>query len=390
MASIQCPRERDNDLQRHVEIAGGGIAGLNAAIVLSRQGWSVRVHERAPEIRESGAGIFLRKNSIDILEAIGAFSELAPQGVKIRKARIADRDGRIRQEFDVTPSRLYCVPRQALVDALSQTARRTGVEINLSSTAVAAEEDGVLILDNGKRLRADLVIAADGFNSAVRKTIMPEARSWELSAAVNRHFVPTREIAREPFTTQHWSGQRRIGITPTSPTHTYVYMVCHSADASGRVLPLDVDNWTRAFPALQRDLEIIAEAPVTQYRYHMVECPRWYRGRVVIVGDAAHGLPPTLGQGAGLAIMNAYAMAQFLNESVDVPAALYQWERKVRFVSDLTQKWSCRYDWFTRQWPTSLEFVRPLIFWAFRRLPYLNDRMRVAERGLQPLGFAIA
>lgn len=377
-------------MQRHVEIAGGGIAGLNAAIVLSRLGWSVRVHERAPEIRESGAGIFLRKNSIDVLEAIGAFAELAPQGVKISKARIADRDGQIRQEFDVTPSRLYCVPRQSLVDVLAQTARGTGVDIELSSTAVAAEEDGVLILDNGKRLRADLVIAADGFQSLVRKSMVPEARAWELATAVNRHFVPTRDIAAEPFTTQHWSGQRRIGVTPTSSIHTYVYTVCPAADSGGRVLPMDVDNWTRAFPALRRDLEIIAAAPVTQYRYHMVDCPRWHRGRFAIIGDAAHGLPPTLGQGAGLAIMNAYAMAQFLDQTKDVPAALAQWESKVRFVSDLTQKWSCRYDWFTRQWPTSLEFVRPLIFWAFRRLPVLNDRMRVAERGLQPLGFAVA
>ena len=79
---------------RHAEIAGGGIAGLNAGIVLSRLGWSVRVHERAPEIRESGAGIFLRKNSIDVLEAIGAFADLAPQGVKISKARIVIATGR--------------------------------------------------------------------------------------------------------------------------------------------------------------------------------------------------------------------------------------------------------------------------------------------------------
>ena len=375
-------------MPRHAEIAGGGIAGLNAAIVLARLGWSVRVHERAPEIRESGAGIFLRKNSIDVLELLGAFADLAPQGVTILKARIADREGRIRQEFDVTPSRLHCVPRQALVDVLAQVARSAGVQIELSSTAVAAEQEGVLVLQDGRRLRADLVIVADGARSPVRDSLVPEARYFELKTAVSRHFVPTRDIATEPFTTQHWSGNRRIGITPTSETHTYVYTVCRDTDMTGRALPLDVDDWSRAFTSLRRELEVISAAPVIQYRYHLVSCPRWHRGRVAIIGDAAHGLPPTLGQGAGLAIMNAYALGQCLDRAAPVPQALDDWERKVRFVSDITQKWSCRYDWFTRQWPETLEFMRPAIFWAFRRLPLLDQRMRLAERGLEAIGLA--
>ncbi len=377
-------------MPRHAEIAGGGIAGLNAAIVLARLGWSVRVHERAPEIRESGAGIFLRKNSIDVLDFVGAFADLAPKGVKIQKSRIADREGRIRQEFDVTPSRLHCVPRQALVDVLAQVARRAGAEIELSSTAVAAEEEGALVLQDGRRLRADLVIVADGARSPVRNSLVPAARYWELKTAVNRHFVPTRDIAREPFTTQHWSGNRRIGITPTSETHTYVYTVCRDTDTSGRALPLDVDNWNEAFPSLRRELEIISAAPVIQYRYHLVRCPRWHRGRVAIIGDAAHGLPPTLGQGAGLAIMNTYALGQCLDRTAPVEQALDDWERKVRFLSDMTQKWSCRYDWFTREWPERLDFMRPAIFWAFRRLPFLDQRMRLAERGLEAIGFATA
>jgi 2-polyprenyl-6-methoxyphenol hydroxylase-like FAD-dependent oxidoreductase len=375
---------------RHAEIAGGGIAGLNAAIVLARLGWSVRVHERSPEIRESGAGIFLRKNSIDVLDSIGAFADLAPQGVKILKARIADQEGRVRQEFDVTPSRLHCVPRQALVDVLAQTARSAGAQIEFSSTAIAAEEAGVLVLGDGQRLRADLIIVADGFRSPVRQSLVPEARYWELKTAVNRHFIPTREIATEPVTTQHWSGNRRIGITPTSETHTYVYTVCRDTDTAGRALPLDVDNWTKAFPSLRHKLEVISAAPVTQYSYHLVRCPRWHRGRVAIIGDAAHGLPPTLGQGAGLAIMNTYALAQCLDRTASVPEALDHWEHKVRFVSDITQKWSCRYDWFTREWPNSLEFVRPSIFWAFGNLPFLDRRMRLAERGLEAIGFATA
>ena len=366
---------------RHAEIAGGGIAGLSAAIVLARLGWSVRVHERSPEIRESGAGIFLRKNSIDVLEKIGAFADLAPQGVKILKARIADREGRVRQEFDVTPSRLHCVPRQALVDVLAQTARSAGAQIEFSSTAIAAEEAGVLVLGDGQRLRADLIIVADGFRSPVRQSLVPEARYWELKTAVNRHFIPTREIATEPVTSQHWSGNRRIGITPTSETHTYVYTVCRDTDTAGRALPLDVDNWTKAFPSLRHKLEVISAAPVTQYSYHLVRCPRWHRGRVAIIGDAAHGLPPTLGQGAGLTLMNAYALTLALDCNRAVEETLPVWESAVRFVTDRTQWWALRYDSLTRQWPEALSLLRTAIIWAFR-LPALNRRMRIADQGL--------
>jgi 2-polyprenyl-6-methoxyphenol hydroxylase-like FAD-dependent oxidoreductase len=374
----------------HVEIAGGGIAGLNAAIILARHGWTVRVHERALEIREAGAGIFLRKNSIDVLEMEGAFADLAPCGVKILAARIADREGRIRQEFDVTPSRLHCVPRQSLVDVLAQTARQAGVEIELSSTATAAEPDGYLVMQDGRRRKADLVVVADGFRSPIRNALISGARAWELRTTVNRHLVSGREIARAPITTQHWSGNRRIGITPTSETQTYVYTICHDDDAGGRKLPLDVEDWTRTFPSLRETLEVISAAPVTQYHYHLVKCPRWQKGRVAIIGDAAHGLPPTLGQGAGLAIMNAYALAKCLDRQISVEEALRQWEERVRFVSDRTQRWSCRYDWFTREWPESLEFLRPVIFWMFGHLPLLDRRMRVAERGLEAIGFAPA
>jgi 2-polyprenyl-6-methoxyphenol hydroxylase-like FAD-dependent oxidoreductase len=95
-------------------------------------------------------------------------------------------------------------------------------------------------------------------------------------------------------------------------------------------------------------------------------------------------LPPTLGQGAGLTLINAYALAHFLKSASNVEQALQAWERQVRFISDQTQAWACRYDSFTRQWPTQLDVMRPLITWAFGRIGFLNSRMRIADQGLRP------
>jgi 2-polyprenyl-6-methoxyphenol hydroxylase-like FAD-dependent oxidoreductase len=105
-------------------------------------------------------------------------------------------------------------------------------------------------------------------------------------------------------------------------------------------------------------------------------------GRVAIVGDAAHGLPPTLGQGAGLTIMNARGLATALERKSTVEEALVYWESEVRFISDATQRWSAIFDWFSREWPMALDFARPAIMKAFG-LKALNDRMRIADRGLR-------
>ncbi|MFI4988982.1 MAG: FAD-dependent oxidoreductase [Alphaproteobacteria bacterium] len=371
-------------MTRRAEIAGGGIAGLSIATMLAKAGWSVRVHERSPQIREAGAGIYMRNNSLRILEELGILAALAQHGTRLRRTEIRDRQGRLRQTFELTGhSRTYVFPRQSLVDVLADAARAAGAEIRLGSEAAAADADGALVMADSRRLTADLVVAADGFRSEVRDSLAIGARHWELATAVNRHFIAGRALTPEPVSVQHWSGHRRIGISPAGDDHTYVYTVAPAGDASATALPLDLADWGRAFPGLRRELEIIAAAQVTQHRYIMVDCPRWHRGRVAIIGDAAHGLPPTLGQGAGLAIMNARALVTSLDRHRSVEEGLAYWESQVRFISDTTQRWSCRYDWFTREWPAALDFLRPAVFWCFGRFPMLNDRMRMADRGLE-------
>jgi hypothetical protein len=90
--------------------------------------------------------------------------------------------------------------------------------------------------------------------------------------------------------------------------------------------------------------------------------------------------------------MNSYALTRTVSGRDDIPEALREWERTVRFISDATQRWAVRYDWFTRQWPSVLAPVRPLIVGAFGRSKYLTEKLRIADRGLDltPIGFATA
>lgn len=371
-------------MKGHAEIAGGGIGGLSVGMMLARHGWTVRVHERSPEIREIGAGIYIKNNSIEVLEEFGVFDKLAPRGTRLERAEVVRYDGKLLQRRPLAGhSRVYVFPRQALIESLRDAALEAGVEIVTDSHAVAAEESGTLVLENGRRYKGDLIIAADGVRSKVRDSLSLGATYRPLATNINRYLLPTREITPDAVTREHWSGYWRIGITPADERHTYVYQVCPDRDAAAKKLPNDVALWTRAFPRLRRELELFAQADATQYHYHVVSCPRWQRGRVAILGDAAHGLPPTLGQGAGLTIMNSRALVAVLDRATSAEEGIAEWERAVRFISDRTQTWAVRYDWFTRQWPESLGFLKPSIVWAFRNFPALNERMRIADKGLR-------
>jgi 2-polyprenyl-6-methoxyphenol hydroxylase-like FAD-dependent oxidoreductase len=275
------------------------------------------------------------------------------------------------------------------MEILRLEAQRAGVEIITSSRAVMADPAGWLLLDDGRRLAADLVIAADGAQSKLREQLAVGGSYRTLPTLANRFLIPSRDMTPEPVTTEHWSGRYRIGIMACGSDLSFVFQVCPEWDKTAGALPIDVACWSKAFPRLRREIEVLAQTAAIQHNFSIVQCPRWQTGRVAIIGDAAHGLPPTLGQGAGLTLMNAYALAVALDRHRSVDEALPAWESAVRFISDRTQAWAMRYDFFTRQWPESLWFVRPAIIRAFQ-LPALNRRMRIADQGLKLASDAVA
>jgi 2-polyprenyl-6-methoxyphenol hydroxylase-like FAD-dependent oxidoreductase len=352
-------------------------------MMLARHGWSVRVHERSPEIREIGAGIYIKNNSLRVLEHYGVASRLTPYATKLEFAHIRDGSGRLMQQRSLSGhSRVIVLPRQALVDALAAAARDVGVEIVTGSEIVEADDKGALVDSRGHRYAADLAVAADGIRSRTRDSLGLGARAVDLRTTIDRFLVQTRSFTHEATTTEYWSGHRRVGITPSGPESSYVYVVMPTGDRAATALPLSVAEWTQSHPCLGTELSLLSKVDASQYPYGLVSCPRWSKGHVAIIGDAAHGLPPTLGQGAGLTLMNSHALAEIVSAGSNVERSLLEWERTVRFISDATQSWATRYDWFTRQWPTSLGLLRPAIVWAFGRFKFLNERMRIADRGL--------
>lgn len=371
-------------MKRHVEIAGGGISGLACAMMLARDGWTVRVHERATEVREGGTGLYIKNNAAEVLEEYGLFDRLLAHGSRLQRAQRIDHAGRVMQERSLAgQARLHVVERHVLMEALRDGAAKAGAEIVTGSTAIGADRAGELQLEDGRRLRADLVIVADGARSRVRDALDIGASYEPLPTLVNRYLVPSSKLPLEPIMKEHWSGRYRIGTAPCGQDLSYVYQVYPEWDEAAAVLPNNVATWSTAFPCLRTEIELLAHTSAVQHRYSVVRCRRWSTGRVAVTGDAAHGLPPALGQGVGLVLMNVRALAFALEANRPVEEALAAWESAVRFIADNAQRWALRYDLLTRRWPESLWFLRPTIVWAFRSIPALGRRMRIADQGLK-------
>src|ERR1043166_2718382 len=143
--------------KRHVEIIGAGFAGLAAACAFAQRGWSVRVHERADELRTTGAGIYIYENGLRVLEAFGAYAD-AVKGAPVANTREV-RDDRNRvvsvHRWD-NSARVFSIVRQQVINALAAAARRHGAEILTDSEAVSVTPAGVLTFAGGSRTQGAL------------------------------------------------------------------------------------------------------------------------------------------------------------------------------------------------------------------------------------------
>jgi len=326
--------------RRHAEIAGAGFAGLTAACALAQRGWSVRVHERADRLRTTGAGIYIYENGLRVLEAVGAYAA-AVEGAPVAHTReVRDGNGRLISTHSWKGSRVFSIVRQNVINALADAARRAGAEIVTDSVAVEAGPEGELILADGKSCKADLVVGADGSNSRLRDRLGLLARRKYLVDGCTRLLLDKSAAERaggDGKTIEYWSGTRRILYTPCSETDIYIALTMLDRDEPAKAVPVRKDDWKRWFPQLHALIDRIG----TQGRYDrfdMIKLKTWSAGRVAFLGDAAHALPPNIGQGGGCAMMNALSLAVYLERDADIAASLRAWERNERPMTEHTQR----------------------------------------------------
>jgi 2-polyprenyl-6-methoxyphenol hydroxylase-like FAD-dependent oxidoreductase len=348
-------------MPRTAEIAGAGLSGLLLATRLAQLGWDVTLHERNDELRMFGAGIWIWESGLRALETIGAFDQATARARTIAEWRIADAHGRPLMSRRTTPSdRLLLPPRADLYEALIAQATAFGVEIKTSSVVVGMSAEGDLELADGSKRKADLVVAADGAYSRLRESI--SATSWMdygIEAGI-RMMIDRKDDDPDDTIIEYWHGHRRLLFNPCTEGQDYIFLSAPVSDERASKMPVDRDLWSSAFPAAAHLVERFAEASRWD-RLVNVRCRQWSKGNAAIIGDAAHAMPPNLGQAANTAFINAMGLAMALEKNRDIPAALQQWEKQCRPVADHVQWWSYLYGFAVSKAPERADWIRAQI-----------------------------
>lgn len=338
---------------RNAEIAGAGLAGLVMAIALAQKGWRVVLHERSADLRMFGAGIWTWESGLKVLQMIGVLDRATRRARIIKEWHVADETGDILACIKFNNDRLYLPLREDLYDALIARCADLGIEILTSSEAVAMRPEGVLVMATGEERRADLVVAADGINSKLRESVgATRLRDFGLEVGI-RLLIDRRPEDPTDVCTEYWNGPLRILYNPCVDTKNYLFLGAPFEDVRANKLPLDREYWAEKFPAAAHYVERM-EVDGRWDRIGSVRCNTWVNGRTAIIGDAAHGLPPNLGQQAMTSFVNAMAMAVELDsdpQAAVVPDALRRWESQQRGLADHVQNWSYIYGLVVAHWP---------------------------------------
>jgi 2-polyprenyl-6-methoxyphenol hydroxylase-like FAD-dependent oxidoreductase len=238
---------------------------------------------------------------------------------------------------------------------------------------------------DGRRLSADLVVGADGVNSRIRDGLGLLARRKAMPDGAIRVLLDKTDAERAAgdtgTTIEYWSGSRRILYTPCSDDEVYVALTMLDKDAAAKATPIDVRLWSAAFPHLADLVGRIGEGRYD--RFELIKLKRWSSGRTAILGDAAHALPPNLGQGGGCAMMNALALAVHLEHAADVPSGLAAWEAAERPLTEHTQRMSVFFGLATT-WPAPLQ----RLFFSLAGRSALIGEMRTRTARHLPTGTA--
>ncbi|HUB96228.1 MAG TPA: FAD-dependent monooxygenase [Stellaceae bacterium] len=331
--------------ERPIAIVGGGLAGLGVAHALAAFGMRAEVYEAAPSLGEIGAAVNTSPNATKALQAIGlgdqiaAVANLSP-GIFTRNMQTGEAI-----EFNnrmAAPNRYgaphYTFHRADLLDALAQSLDPATVHLGHRLTAIEENGDRITLrFDNGNAVDADLVVGADGVRSVIRRALYGDDNPTYTGQMVWRALLKGSDVPRaslEPnghvqwvgpgchFIAYYIRGTELVNIVTQEDTDKWV--------AEGWSTRGDPDEMRLSFPDPEPRLAAILDIVVDCSKWGLFTRPltdNWGRGRIQLIGDAAHAMLPNAGQGACQAFEDAYILARWLDAEPDPVEACRNFRR---------------------------------------------------------------
>ncbi|MEU2225928.1 FAD-dependent oxidoreductase [Streptomyces sp. NPDC018347] len=339
---------------RTVLVIGGGAAGNAATVFLRRAGIAVDLIEAKGDWNATaGSGITLQGNALRVLRELGVWEQVEASGFGFGSVGITAPDGTVlhlardlRTGGDDLPATVG-MQRPHLQRILMDAVRASGATVRLGTTAeiLGQDADGVSIrFSDGSEGRYDLVMAADGLGSSTRAAIGITDKPEPTGMAIWRVAAP--RPAGVTRTDLAYGGPAYIaGYCPTSDTTLYAYVVEANRDRASIPPETYAEEMRRLasayggfWPDITAHITDPAKVNYTWFDRLLVE-GSWHRGRVVLIGDAAHCCPPTLAQGAALSLEDAWVLARLLTATETWDNALFQayYERRMARVRPVVE-----------------------------------------------------
>ncbi|HEX3309005.1 MAG TPA: FAD-dependent oxidoreductase [Streptosporangiaceae bacterium] len=322
---------------RNVLIVGSGAAGCAAAILFARDGAAVDLIEIKPDLSALGSGITVQGNALRVLRQLGVWNEVAAAGYAFNTVGLRTPDGTLLVEMEDVRTGGPDLPatvgmyRPALARILTEAAAAAGAKLRYGTTveSLTHDADGVdVTFSDGTSSRYDLVIGADGVRSQIRSLLGIKLESKPTGMGIWRVFTSRPESVTR--TDLYYRGACYIaGYCPTADDSLYAYIVEDAQDRSGLTPAEQLATMKQLSEAYHGPWDEIRETLTdpsrvnyTWFETHVLDVP-WNRGRVVLIGDAAHTCPPTIAQGGAMALEDAVVLAELLTERATLDQGLW-------------------------------------------------------------------
>jgi FAD-dependent urate hydroxylase len=330
-------------------VVGAGIGGLAVAQTLARAGISAEVVEREPAWDEAGTGIYLPGNAVRALRALGLEQAVMERGIVIPRQRVSDDRGRLLVEVDLAElwdgvGPCLALHRGDLHAVLLEGAREVSIRMGVDVRGLNEQDERVSVeFADGSASEYELVIGADGIHSTVRRLAFGSD-----ATALPVGQVGWRFITACPAEITTWTvmlGNRTAFLTiPVGSGRAYCY--CDVVSSSGEDPEEDLG---RLFSGFAEPVPSLIDSVSDRARVHRstieeVALDSWTRGRVVLVGDAAHATSPNMAEGAAMALEDALVLAECLRDLETIPAALSAFEARRRPRTDWVRSQTHRRD----------------------------------------------
>jgi 2-polyprenyl-6-methoxyphenol hydroxylase-like FAD-dependent oxidoreductase len=314
-----------------VLVVGGGIGGLAAAIALREDRHEVAVFERAAALQEVGAGLSMSPNAMAALDRLGTGDEIRKRGGIARTILLRNRRGDVLNEIDAEGRdwEIVGIHRADLQDVL---VRRAG-EVNLGIACVEFADSGTSVaarLEDGSETEGDVLVGADGMYSTVRAQLKGSEPVRYAGYFGWRAAIDFAESSIEQTFSESWGPRFRVGLITIGGGRLYWFVSeLASEDAP---LPPDPNAYLREqlgewHDPIPRVVDATPERALSRLPIHdRAPAKTWGRGRVTLLGDAAHPMTPNLGQGAAQALEDAVVLADAMRTVADPVAALRAYE----------------------------------------------------------------